>query len=158
MPSSNGPQAQDDFITDKAGQVVLIDVMNNDNGGNAKHLVSVGKAGPAALAAPAAATTSTLGATVSIVGDKVSYAPTSEYLRGLPLGQTVVDTFSYTIQMGNGASSTAWRASWRISDASTRSRAASSPAFASAHGAVACTHSLPRATQAIARCRASCNR
>jgi VCBS repeat-containing protein len=104
MASSNGPQAKEDVASGAGGRSLLIDVMSNDAGGDAKHLVSVN--------APASTTWATtalskFGATVSIVGDQVSYNPSSAYLQGLPLGQTVVDTFTYTIQLGNGASSTA---------------------------------------------------
>jgi hypothetical protein len=87
-----------------AGDAVLIDVMDNDLGGAAKHLLSVNQLHPTVAATSAA---SALGPMVSIVGDQISYAPTGAYFQSLSLGQKVVDTFTHTIQMGNGATSTA---------------------------------------------------
>jgi VCBS repeat-containing protein len=101
---NNTPQAKDDAVAGAAGTTVVFDVLANDLGGNAKHLYSVNQAQPGAVATSG---TSAMGATVTILGDKVSYAASGAAFNRLAAGQTAVDTFSYTIQMGNGALSVA---------------------------------------------------
>jgi VCBS repeat-containing protein len=101
---SNTPQAKDDAASGVQAGQLLIDVMANDLGGNAKHLYSVNQASPTVASLSA---TTALGGTVSIVGDQIQYAATGAQIASLGVGQIATDTFNYVIQLGNGALSVA---------------------------------------------------
>jgi len=101
---SNTPQAKDDVFTGGENNQVVLDVMSNDLGGAGKKLYSLNQADPAVAATSGV---SQLGAQVSIVNGKVVYAADSAALNALGVGQTAVDTFTYVIQLGNGALSIA---------------------------------------------------
>ncbi len=93
-------------ITEDSGAVIL-NVMANDKGGNAKTLWSLDASGPTGLLAQdlvGVANFSKFGATIQITSDgKVSYnASTSTSLQSLAEGQFATDTFTYAIQLGNG--------------------------------------------------------
>ncbi len=107
---SNSAQALNDQfnlgITEDSGAVIL-NVMANDKGGNAKTLWSLDGSGPTGLLAQdlvEATNFSKFGATIKITSDgKVSYnASTSTHLQTLAAGQSATDTFTYAIQLGNG--------------------------------------------------------
>ena len=116
----NTPQAQDDAITgidlteDSTG-IFLFNVMANDAGGKAKSLYSIDAGGqPDLLLAKDAARTeadtndfSTLGARIWITNEgQVAYELTETVraqLQQLAAGETLTDSFTYAIQLGNGA-------------------------------------------------------
>jgi hypothetical protein len=88
------PQATDDgfnfFDTDSTNGWYTLDVLGNDKGGNAKHIVSVDGLG-------------VLGQDYTINDD----GTISVHLDNIDPGTIAALNFSYTIQMGNGALSTA---------------------------------------------------
>lgn len=92
--SSNAPFAVDDAFSGFENGALLLDVLANDRGGNGKSLVS-------------ASPTSALGATIGLSGGKIAYSATSPLIEKLAAGETAQDTFTYTIQVGNGALSVA---------------------------------------------------
>ena len=114
----NTPQAKDDNLTglgteDSSG-VIYLNVMANDLAGNAKSLwatddgISEGGSRPVDLLtqdAVNAQETSKLGAKIWITGDgKVAYQLTAAMIasfQSTSVGQTVTDSFTYAIQMGN---------------------------------------------------------
>jgi VCBS repeat-containing protein len=127
----NTPQASDDlFGADQTGLsdgnlgTVLLDVMADDGGGNAKSLWSLddGTSAPApttngnyspsdllAKDAPDAANYSAGGATIKITAEgKVSYDASTlsddfkSDLQHLGVGETMTDSFTYAIRLGNG--------------------------------------------------------
>jgi VCBS repeat-containing protein len=120
---ANTPQAKDDAFTSAATGInensattFILNVMGNDSGGNSKSLysldngVSAGGASPVdLLVADVVGVTesSALGAMISITADgKVAYVMTAALrtqLASLKAGQFATDTFTYAIQMGNGA-------------------------------------------------------
>jgi len=122
---SNTPQAKDDVFAAAQTQLsedslgaVLLDVMANDLGGNAKSLYALddgtNSGGPngALLAQDAigAANLSAHGATIKITADgKVSYdastldASFKNGIQALTDGEFATDTFTYAIRLGNGA-------------------------------------------------------
>ncbi|WP_340264839.1 VCBS domain-containing protein, partial [Sphingobium mellinum] len=127
---SNTPQAKDDLflsidtrLTEDSSQIVYLDVMANDLGGNAKTLFSIddsinssGVISPADLLkqdtvrAEATSTDYSLnGAHIWITTDgKVGYDTSSlsasfrTQLQSLNAGQFLTDTFTYAIRLGNG--------------------------------------------------------
>ena len=119
---SHTPQARDDVfastatgITETSTGSFILDVMDNDAGGNAKSLhsldngISEGENAPVDLLIQdlaGVANNSKLGALISITADgKVAYAMTPALraqLASLKAGQFAIDTFTYAIQMGNG--------------------------------------------------------
>ncbi|MDP2008537.1 MAG: Ig-like domain-containing protein [Phenylobacterium sp.] len=104
-PSTNNtPQAKDDLFTGTENGTVILDVMANDLGGKAKQLYSLDQTTPSTVAVTA---TSAMGATITIVGDKIGYAANSATFEALGAGQVATDTFSYVIKLGNGALSVA---------------------------------------------------
>lgn len=101
----HAPQAKDDAAATTEAKVLTIDVLANDLGGNAKRLYSVDQVDPKHVALTGQ---SELGASVRIVDGRIVYDPTAAgAIRALAGGETATDTFSYTIQMGNGALSLA---------------------------------------------------
>jgi VCBS repeat-containing protein len=114
MPTPNGgttvsitntPQAKDDTAIAGEDRILVIDVMANDLGGNGKSLYSLNQTNPLAVATSGL---SRLGATVTMVNGQVTYDSTGAgALQSLALGETASDTFSYVIQLGNGALSVA---------------------------------------------------
>ncbi|MGB9365992.1 MAG: Ig-like domain-containing protein [Xanthobacteraceae bacterium] len=122
---SNTPQAKDDFFTAAQTQLtednpgtVLLDVMANDLGGNAKSLYSLddgaNSGGPngdlLAQDTIGAANLSAHGATIKITAyGKVSYdastlnAAFKNSVQALSDGDFATDTFTYAIRLGNGA-------------------------------------------------------
>src|SRR5262245_62191577 len=102
---SRTPQAKDDLAAASEDTAITIDVLANDLGGNAKSLYSLDQSNPLHVATTAL---SQLGATITIVDGKVFYDPTgSAQLQALGAGQSVVDTFTYAIRLGNGTLSLA---------------------------------------------------
>ncbi len=102
---SKTPQAKDDVAAASEDIALVIDVLANDLGGKAKALYSLDQNNPLNVATTAH---SQFGAAISIVGGKIVYDPTgSAQLQALADGQTVVDTFSYAIRLGNGTLSIA---------------------------------------------------
>jgi VCBS repeat-containing protein len=101
---SNPPQAVNDKFDRSAAGAATLDVMANDLGGASKSLYSLNQQSPTAAATSAS---TQLGASISIVNGKVSYAPSGATFAALAVGETAIDTFSYTIQLGNGAFSVA---------------------------------------------------
>src|SRR4051812_28155395 len=122
---SNTPQANADVFTtaqtglseDNLLGVVLLDVMGNDLGGNAKSLYSLddgsGSGGPNGdllmQDAIGGANFTAHGATIRITADgKISYDATTlnasfkSDLQHLSEGEFGTDTFTYAIQLGNG--------------------------------------------------------
>lgn len=122
---SNTPQATTDNFTaaqtglgeDSLLGLVLLDVMANDLGGNAKSLYSLddgsGSGGPGGdllvQDAIGMASLSAHGATIKITADgKVSYDATTldaafkSDLQHLSAGEFATDTFTYAIRLGNG--------------------------------------------------------
>jgi VCBS repeat-containing protein len=95
---SNHPQAHDDAFNATASGTFTFDVMANDLGGAGKHLYSLNQSNPVAVATSG---TSAMGAQVSIVDGQVVYSANNAAISALAAGETVVDTFTYTIQMGN---------------------------------------------------------
>ena len=122
---SNTPQANADYfaaaltgLTEDNFGPVLLDVMANDLGGNAKSLYSLddgansgGSNGDLLVQdAIGAANLSAHGATIRITADgKVSYDATTldasfkSDLQHLSAGEFATDTFTYAIRLGNGA-------------------------------------------------------
>ncbi|HVI31699.1 Ig-like domain-containing protein [Phenylobacterium sp.] len=101
----NTPQARDDAATATEAVSLTIDVLANDLGGGGKSLYSVSQTAPAQ---PAASGVTAAGAQLSIVGGRVVYLADSARANALGAGETLTDTFTYTLQMGkNGALSTA---------------------------------------------------
>lgn len=116
----NTPQAKDDHLTglgteDSSG-ILYLNVMANDLGGNGKSLwaiddgISAGGDRPADLLvqdAVGAVGTSALGAELWITADgKVAYRLTAAMIdsfQSLSVGQSIADSFTYAIQLGNGA-------------------------------------------------------
>jgi VCBS repeat-containing protein len=102
---SNTPQAKDDSFVGVEDKVLTLDVMANDLGGNGKSLYSVDQANPLAVQLSGA---SAMGAAIHMLDGKIVYDPTSAgAIESLGAGETAVDSFSYVIQMGNGALSVA---------------------------------------------------
>ncbi|MDR4517575.1 MAG: Ig-like domain-containing protein [Nitrosomonas sp.] len=126
---SRTPQAKDDYfslngiagndnvsIGEDSGQTYILDVMANDLGGRRKSLWSLDDSAPSAGGESSdlfardvvdAAESSALGAQVSVTANgKVAYSYTPELLAQLiPLSanESLVDTFTYAMKMGNGA-------------------------------------------------------
>lgn len=115
----NTPQAKDDAFTnvgateDSSG-IFIFNVMANDAGGNAKSLYSVDAGGTpdrllakdTARSAAESGDLSKLGAKVWITADgNIGYQLTEtarQQLQQLAAGETLTDSFSYAIQLGNG--------------------------------------------------------
>ncbi|WP_374470756.1 Ig-like domain-containing protein [Phenylobacterium sp.] len=101
----NTPQAKDDVAAASENVRLSIDVLANDLGGNGKSLYSVDQSRPAQAATTGV---TAAGAQLSIVDGRIVYLADSSRANALAAGQTLTDTFTYTIQMGkNGALSTA---------------------------------------------------
>ncbi|WP_309625234.1 VCBS domain-containing protein, partial [Methylibium sp.] len=123
----NTPQAVDDLLmpvglTEDSVNIVILDVMANDLGGNAKSLyslddgVSTGGTRPTDLLTQDLGRTEALstdtslhGAKIWITADgKVGYDPLTlgvtfkAQLQALPVGQFLTDSFTYAIKLGNG--------------------------------------------------------
>src|ERR1044072_7546365 len=123
---SKTPQAQNDTFTttqtglnaDTLNTAVLLDVMANDLGGNAKSLYSLDDGTNSATdllqqdtarAEAVSSDYSANGAHIWITADgKVGYDASTlnaafvSKLDSLPAGQSLTDTFSYAIRLGNG--------------------------------------------------------
>ena len=104
--SWNTPQAKDDTGAVSENGVVQLDVLGNDNGGNSISLFSLDQANPSAPTGPGELVALPSGAQIMIVGDQVVY-DTNNAFESLALGETTFETFTYTIRMGNGTTSTA---------------------------------------------------
>ena len=117
----NTPQAGNDLfggvVNEDSTGTVMLDVMSNDLGGNAKSLYSLdngtsadsgGGVRPTDLLTSdvgGPAETSAMGASIQIVNGKVAYTLTPALkasLQHLAEGATVTDTFTYAIKLGNG--------------------------------------------------------
>ncbi|MDH2357337.1 Ig-like domain-containing protein, partial [Bradyrhizobium sp. SSUT112] len=125
----NTPQAKDDLfttgqtgLTENSTNIVILDVMANDLGGNSKTLFSIDNSISAGGASPtdlmtkdtarteaASLDTSLNGAKIWITTDgKVAYDASTlsavfrSQLDALQSGQSLSDTFTYAIQMGSG--------------------------------------------------------
>src|SRR4051812_7412787 len=111
----NTPQAKDDLFAAAASGFVIFDVMANDSAGNAKSLYSLDDGNNSltdlltrdtARSEAASTDRSAHGARIWITADgKVAYDATTldaDFQARLAAGQTVSDTFTYAIQMGNG--------------------------------------------------------
>ncbi|HYD95359.1 MAG TPA: VCBS domain-containing protein, partial [Noviherbaspirillum sp.] len=110
----NTKQAKDDLFQGGAEDsgIVLLDVLRNDLGGNAKSLYAVdngtstGGDRPVDLLVQDAALAeevSALGARIWITADgKVAYDTASPALQFIGNGQSVSDSFTYAIRLGNG--------------------------------------------------------
>lgn len=92
--SANTPLSVDDAFVGFEDNALLVDVLANDRGGSAKSLYSVSPA-------------SSLGAAVNMSDGKVFYSASSAQIYGLAAGETIQDTFTYTIQLGTGVLSSA---------------------------------------------------
>jgi VCBS repeat-containing protein len=105
MALPNTPQAVDDVASTNEDTAIDVNALANDLGGNAKHLYSLDQSGSSVVTS---ATTAD-GATITMNGDgTIHYDPTHvSAIDALQQGQTLDDTFHYTIQMGNGDTSTA---------------------------------------------------
>jgi VCBS repeat-containing protein len=121
---TNTPQAKDDsyyFTEDQllgiwgAGQVITLDVMSNDLGGNAKSLFAIddGNGNPLApdfelLNKDMAGVweNTAQGNQIRLVAGKVEYKFNND-INGLAAGQTFTDVFVYSIRLGNGTLSQA---------------------------------------------------
>ncbi|MDB5465667.1 MAG: hypothetical protein JWQ46_429, partial [Phenylobacterium sp.] len=103
LKTDNG-LARGDVATATEDRAITIDVLANDKGGAAAHLFSVDQDNPAIAALQGV---SALGATISIVGGKIAYLANGAALDALSAGELVTDTFTYTMQVGNGALSQA---------------------------------------------------
>lgn len=102
------PQAKDDVISageDTGASIAIADLLANDAGGNGKSFYGIGQADPRI---PATTATTLLGGTITVSNGAITYASAgSAAIQALGAGETVVDTFTYTIRMGNGVLSTA---------------------------------------------------
>ncbi|MFD3263383.1 Ig-like domain-containing protein [Phenylobacterium ferrooxidans] len=96
-----GPQAKADAASGGENQVITIDVMANDAGGNGKALWSLDQANPGVYTAPDVAMILASGATVRFEGGKVVYDP-GQAFDHLNEGEVGADSFTYAIRMGNG--------------------------------------------------------
>ncbi|MGF9758302.1 hypothetical protein AAII07_24175 [Microvirga sp. 0TCS3.31] len=107
MPTAkpNTPQAKDDvynlstnFLVGNENtlgfKISTASLMANDLGGSAKKFYGLGDG-------TAATVTSTKGALLSFNGTDLVYDPNGRF-DSLNVGQSAEDTFTYTIQMGNG--------------------------------------------------------
>ncbi|MFM5932398.1 MAG: VCBS domain-containing protein [Novosphingobium sp.] len=118
---NNTPQAADDKFSSFEDLLSYLDVLANDAGGAAKSLFSLSdklsiedggttSAADIVAAGKVMTITTAIGAKASIVVSGAN-AGTIEYdssaLDSLALGETVVDTFTYVIQLGNGTYSLA---------------------------------------------------
>lgn len=152
----NTPQAVDDTLTvtqtgltEDSLKTVFLDVMANDKGGNAKSLYSLdnstsaGGSNPSDLLVQDTARTeaasgdaSLNGARIWITSDgKVGYdastlsASFKAQLNALSAGQFLNDTFTYAIQLGNGALSWATASVSSLASMMLRSRSLTSIPF-----------------------------
>src|SRR3569833_2055879 len=101
----NTPQAKDDVFGSVEDVSIVLDVMGNDLGGNGKSLYSLDQSNPLIVQTTA---TTQFGAKITMVNGKVVYdSAGAAAIEALAQGETMVDTFTYAIQMGNGAVSTA---------------------------------------------------
>lgn len=101
----NTPQACDDQGQTSDDAAITIDVLANDLGGNAKKLYSLDQNSSTNVALTSF---SAFGASIRIVDGRVVYDPTAAgVLQNLKAGELVIDTFTYVIQLGNGALSVA---------------------------------------------------
>jgi VCBS repeat-containing protein len=104
-PDDSRHAADDAYAYDEdSGSVQLLDVLDNDRGACGARLFSVDQDDP--LKRDSSATLAS-GATVAIVNGKIAYAIPDETLQSLAEGETYVDTFSYTVELGHGRLSTA---------------------------------------------------
>lgn len=116
---ANTPQAKDDAflnvgVSEDSTGVFIFNVMANDAGGNAKSLYSVDAGGDQnrlltkdlARSEADSSDLSQLGAKVWITTDgKIAYqltGTTQQQLQQLAQGQSLTDSFTYAIQLGNG--------------------------------------------------------
>jgi VCBS repeat-containing protein len=126
---SNTPQAGDDYYTwtqdsillnsnyNASTNVVALDVMSNDLGGNAKKLFSIDDGGGTFLTDLKTNNVNTgweqtaNGNSIRIYNGQIQFnfdhelfaATGSHDVKSLAAGQTITDSFVYTIQLGNGA-------------------------------------------------------
>lgn len=100
---ANTPQARSDAFQITSSRARL-DVMANDQGGNAKSLWSLDDGDKASDLLPARLlSASTLGASISIQSGQVVYdASGLGALASLGQGQSLTDSFTYAIRLGNG--------------------------------------------------------
>src|SRR5690349_15142275 len=106
VSAKNTPQAVDDYASTTEDSGIVINVLGNDRGGNAKSLYSISQAAPTNVVTVAH---SALGATIYITADgQVYYDPTgASALQALAQGEIATDTFVYEERLGNGAISVA---------------------------------------------------
>lgn len=111
----NTPQAQDDFYSVTESQVeslpnhiLWLDVMANDLGGKSKTLWSIDNADDLANLfqqdAQVSFESSAIGATIYIKDGKVAYdfTPIAALVNALSQGESLTDTLTYAIRLGNG--------------------------------------------------------
>jgi VCBS repeat-containing protein len=102
---ANTPQAKDDYASDFNNAGIYINVLSNDLGGAARSLYSIDQSDPLTVETVAY---SALGATIKIINGQIYYDPTTDpAFASLAAGQTVTDSFTYAIRLGNGTISTA---------------------------------------------------
>jgi len=100
------PQAQDDTGTTSEDDVVYLDVLDNDSGGNSISIYSIDQDDPTIETGDGEWILLASGARIMIQGDIIIYDPNGAF-EDLDEGETATDTFTYTIQMGNGTIATA---------------------------------------------------
>ena len=103
------PQAKDDYCTGQEDDVKYIDIaqlLANDLGGAAKSFYSLNQDDPRIVSSTA---TTKYGATITLGSDgTISYDPTAvAQIQALAEGEPLLDTFTYTIRLGDGTLSTA---------------------------------------------------
>ena len=89
-PDNNQPVAGDDVASTDEDTILTIDVLANDSDPDSGDVLSI-----------TAVTQGSAGGIVTLSGGLVSYDPTTA-LNGLAFGETVTDTFGYTISDGQG--------------------------------------------------------
>jgi len=99
------PIAKDDSAALSEDGTTLIQVLANDLAGGAKQLYSLNQTDPTVVSTTAL---SQAGAAVSFAADgAVLYAASGSSFDSLAVGETMVDTFIYTLRVANGTLSTA---------------------------------------------------
>jgi VCBS repeat-containing protein len=109
VPPSSPPLATNDSYTGVYEDTTNTEfnVLANDKGGNAAFVYSLDQNLGDGLQV-ITSTQSSLGATITILSDgNIGYNATGAQLEALAAGQTITDTFTYTMRVANGAVSTA---------------------------------------------------
>jgi VCBS repeat-containing protein len=102
----NLQQAQEDTGEVTESGTADLDVLDNDRGGKSKSIFSLDQTNPASATNEGEWVVLASGARIKFDGDQVVYDTNGAY-ESLAEGETVFETFTYTIQMGKGAISTA---------------------------------------------------